>query len=85
MSAPLCDMLSNHSINFHIYADDTQLYKQINHKSEWSEKFSMVKCISEIKAWMTTNKLKFNDKTLMIIFGNSFQLSKTVTKCHKSR
>ena len=48
-----------------MYADDPQLYIPI--RNNISNIFRLEKCISDIKDWMTTNKLKLNEKTEVII------------------
>ena len=57
-TAPLCDILSAQNIDFHMYADDTQLYIPIGNDN--SNIYRLEKCITDIKNWMTTNKLKLN-------------------------
>ena len=51
-------------MNFHLYADDTQLYLTFDPLSPGAKQSSisaMELCISEIKMWMLQNKLKLND------------------------
>ena len=68
-TAPLCDVLSAQNIDFHMYADDTQLYIPIGNYN--SNVYRLEKCITDIKNWMTTNKLKLNsEKTEIIILSN---------------
>ena len=63
-TAPLCDILSAH-----MYADDTQLYIPIENDN--SNVYRLEKCITDIKNWVTTNKLKLNgEKTEIIILSN---------------
>ena len=61
-----------HLGDFHLYADDAQLY--ISFKPGDSESRQTIispaqTCIKDFKTWMTYNKLKLNDdKTEFIIF-----------------
>ena len=67
--APLCDILSAQNIDFHMYADDTKLYIPIGNDN--SNIYRLEKCITDIKNWMTTNKLKLNgEKTEIMILSN---------------
>ena len=54
-------------MQFHLYADDTQLYLTFdgtNNDSEQSAQAQIETCITEIKDWMLINQLKLNiDKT----------------------
>ncbi|MDF4304855.1 reverse transcriptase domain-containing protein, partial [Vibrio parahaemolyticus] len=51
---PLGNIIRNHSINFHCYADDTQLY--LSMKPEESNQLTKLhNCLKDIKTWMSTN------------------------------
>ena len=69
-------MISKHNCDHHKYADDTQL-----EKSAPSHDFPVVLkelelCISSIKQWMLSNKLKLNDdKTEVLCSGSQRTLS----------
>jgi len=65
----LGNIIRKHSINFHCYADDTQLYLSI--KPEETNQLSKIQaCLKDIKTWMTCNFLMLNsDKTEVILFG----------------
>ena len=77
---PLFNLVKRHvSIHHHAFADDNQLYKdtsphQINQTIE-----DMQNCITDIKMWMTSNKLQLNDcKTEAILISSSRLSAKLV-------
>ena len=78
-TSPVRDIILKYNLNYHVYADDTQLY--INFKSSQEPADSCLttleKCIQEIRSWMRQNFLKLNDeKTEFLLFGSRQQLSK---------
>ena len=75
----MAGIISQHFIQYHLYADDSQLYTSLGPDIDnQSEIVSNLKnCIADISKWMSTNKLKLNqDKTEFILFGNSIQRNK---------
>ena len=58
---PLGTIMRYYNIDYHIYADDTQIYCSfdINSPAEALQQIQM--CISDIRTWMIKNKLKIND------------------------
>ena len=79
-TSPLGSICTKHDINYHMYADDQQIYLSFN-QSKGGDKENCIRrlemCISEIREWMIVNKLKLNDdKTEFIVFGSRQQLSK---------
>ena len=52
---------------YHMYADDTQLYKSAKASQILSVLKDTTECFVSIKAWMTQNKLKLNDAKTDII------------------
>ena len=64
---PLGAILNHYKINYHIYADDTQIYCSFEIDSLDEVLNSISDCISDIRSWMITNKLKINDdKTVFL-------------------
>uniref|UniRef100_A0A674N6M2 Reverse transcriptase domain-containing protein n=1 Tax=Takifugu rubripes TaxID=31033 RepID=A0A674N6M2_TAKRU len=66
---PLGNIIRQHGINFHCYADDTQLY--LSMKPEETEKLVKLQtCLKDIKSWMSSNFLLLNSgKTEVMVFG----------------
>ena len=70
-TTPLGNIIRKHGLNFHLYADDTQLYISFQPGVSVSKKTAiscLEACIKDIKIWMTNNLLKLNDdKTELIV------------------
>lgn len=66
---PLGLILQHHGLNYHLYADDIQLYSVcIPTASAQIENISA--CVNDINDWLTSNSLKLNmDKTETIFIG----------------
>lgn len=68
---PLGQIFRKYNICFHSYADDTQIYLQLKGNSPASLE-PLLQCLGEVKSWMASNSLHFNEnKTEVIIFGPS--------------
>ena len=66
---PMSAILKYHNIGYHVYADDTQLYSSFKCKQPLDAISNVNSCLSDIRRWMITNKLKINDsKTEFIVF-----------------
>jgi hypothetical protein len=79
-TSPVADILRQHKMSFHLYADDTQLYIPFSCNDNLSLNDSMKlieSCLSDINTWMTTNKLKLNqDKTELLFFSSKYSPQK---------
>ena len=54
---PLGAILRFHSIGYHIYADDTQLYISFKGNTPLASLIKLNNCISDIRVWMINKKL----------------------------
>ena len=76
-------IVRKHGFSIHLYADDTQLYVEFNplyHNMANIEE-SLIKCLEEVKAWMSNNKLKLNpDKTEVLTVQKRNNFSPTTVK-----
>ena len=75
---PLGAILNHYKINYHIYADDTQIYCSFEIDSLDEVLNSISDCISDIRSWMITNKLKINDEKTEFLLITSPH--KTITR-----
>ena len=66
----LAALLDAHNVEYHFYADDSQIYLPILNILDTKDKITSL--LSDIKIWMTARKLKLNDgKTeIIVIRGN---------------
>ena len=58
---PLTTLIRQHSISNQSFADDTWLHDSCRPDQIDTSVQSMQDCISDVKTWMTSNKLKLND------------------------
>ena len=71
-TSPVGDIIRRYDLDFHFYADDSQLYltfePTIDEKSDALVRIET--CVGEIDWWMVSNKLKLNgDKTKLLIIN----------------
>ena len=72
------DIILRHDLNYHVYADDTQLYFSFDSSQQHANSTiaTIELCINKIHQWMKANFLKLNDdKTEFLLFGSHQQLS----------
>ena len=76
-TTPLGDLLRQRSANYHLYADDTQLYIVFEVHEADNAINQLESTISFVKTWMTQNMLKLNtNKTEFLLISDRKQLSK---------
>uniref|UniRef100_A0A3Q3N5J5 Reverse transcriptase domain-containing protein n=1 Tax=Mastacembelus armatus TaxID=205130 RepID=A0A3Q3N5J5_9TELE len=75
---PLAQIMEYYNIDYHTYADDTQLYISVS-SHDYSPLISLCECINQVKEWMCQNFLQLNtDKTEVIVFGPKNERSKVI-------
>ena len=74
-TAPVADIIKRYDLDYHIYADDTQLYVSFEADGDVDlVKTRIENCIAEIRRWMLFNGLKINDdKTTSILMHSKFR------------
>ena len=73
---PLSFVIERHNLNFHFFADDTQLLNSAKPEDIDELLASISCCFLDIKNWMTENKLKLNsDKTEALLVGTRQKLA----------
>ena len=77
---PLCDIIRQHGLGHHFYADDTQVYPSFKPKDIMSQEDALSRielCLVDIQSWMTRNKLKLNsEKTEVMLFASKHNQSR---------
>ena len=61
-TVPLGQIIRKHDLQYHMYADDTQLYMSIEPTNVHDLVNTLEVCINDVKTWMLENKLKLNDE-----------------------
>ena len=76
-TSPLADIARKHNINFHFYADNSQLYvifKTLSLIELLEKEAALLACVGEMDLWMVCNKLKHKcDKLELTVFSSQFR------------
>jgi len=76
-SSPVQDIFNKHGVNFHLYADDSQIYLSFPVGDESVAMEQITRCVEVIRMWLAQNFLKFNEeKTDFITLGCKSSLEK---------
>ena len=78
---PIGQIIRSHSINYHIYADDTQLFTPFDYSIHPMSLKNLELFIAEIRSWMIGHQLKINDdKTEVLVIEPKF--TKQTVECN---
>jgi len=64
-TSPMTSIIHRYNLQYHLYADDAQLYIEFDPKIPGDTSVALYKlqeCIKELKTWMTLNKLQLNEQ-----------------------
>ncbi len=71
---PLGTIIRRHNIEFHLYADDSQLYLVFKRSTLTVSTVQMEELIAEVKSWMVVNMLGLNDdKTEFLVIHSKYR------------
>ena len=63
-TGPIGQIIRRHQLDFHTFADDSQLYVSFKTNDPTDEKTALTRiqaCVRELKAWLNHNRLQLND------------------------
>ena len=69
-TVPIGQIIRRHRLDFHLFADDSQLYVSFKIKDTNDETIALARiqaCIDELKAWMIHHRLQLNDSKSEIL------------------
>ena len=72
-TAPLAEIVRSHGLDYHFYADDTQLYISFKDCDVDVARLRVANSVADICHWMDVNELKLNhDKTEIILIYSRY-------------
>ena len=75
----LSQVITNHNLSHHRYADDTQVYISLSQSIAQESVSTLSDCLTDILFWMESSTLKLNpDKTDIIIIGTKQQRNRVI-------
>ena len=75
----LSQVITNHNLSHHLYADDTQVYISLSQSNAQESVSTLSDCLTDILLWMESSKLKLNpDKPNLIISGTKQQRNRVI-------
>jgi len=73
--SPIADVIAHHGIQYHQYADDTQLHLAMHADNTSAGLSVLAKCTNDVRQWYLQNGLQLNpDKSEALIVGTTNQL-----------
>ena len=73
-TSPVSDVIESYNINYHLYADDSQLYVAFKTNDASLVKNRIESCVGDICRWMNRNDLKLNEhKTEVVLISSKFR------------
>jgi len=81
--SPLGDIVRNHGLSCHFYADDTQLCCSFELHDQVDSVQVTESCLNDINKWMLANMLKLNrDKTELLVIGPKHKVNPPIEGIH---
>ena len=82
-TAPIADIIKSYDLNYHLYADDSQIYvffpASQSQQGPCSDKSKLEACV-HIDSWMVLNKLKLNqDQSELLLISSRYRQSLALT------
>ena len=69
--ADLEQKVDEHGMNYHAYADDTQLYLHCGCDDTSTAVQKLKRCITDINKWMSANHLRLNPEKTKLLWSSS--------------
>jgi len=73
--SPIADVIAHHGVQYHQYADDTQLHLAMRADNTPARLSVLAECTTDVRRWYLQNGLQLNpDKSEALIVGTTNQL-----------